>query len=941
MNRKRIFLTFTIITTVFIFPAEVSANLCNKSEVRGVFFHQISGGWSSGYDWSVMAQVLDDYDMNMCLIPSSTRWGFDEDFFDQAVNECHARGMEVHVIIGMFSGSAEDSQNNALDHNLQPVSWHSPCKPAVRSKIKSLVTDLFTNYDIDGFNFDYVRYDNEDMDYSPECKALFEEWLEGQGLLPIGSEWPGEFAPSGSRNAEFMEWRLVPITDLVRETRDWILDINPNVEFSADVWNYYQSFDKWRWTIGQDGPYWVVKDYLDFVSPMIYRDDMTIFESKLDKSIEWFVGDNEGNIPIPIFITTGGAENRQYDTNIFKQQIDMLRERADGWIIWRYGGPGAGSHDALFDMRPYVNKINETDPDGWFEVFEIQNLRVERVDGDSVEIKWDTTKPTTSKVEYSTSYLFPASKQPGLYFEYWDIDYLPGTMIEDGANVTSHSITIDGLQDGEVYYYRAQSKDDYGTVTTKLYSFTVGEYLVNLTGIVSNSSSGSPIRRATVTCGEYSAMTDASGIYSIHMVSAAPTSCDLVIEKADYKTKTVILSFPNNGKYTQDVALDSLSVHKNSVSGRLIDDGGQPVEATVKIYEEGTQTEVASAQTSDGNYDFDIIPGVYDIEFEVSNLYIPNYKVKLRSADVNFDLYNTIKSVTDNPGENKVSIVVDIDLPKTLEIYTESEPQRIFQNGTELVKVPALGDLRNSKWHYDNSTAKKLYLIATPWPAPVCGNDVCEKGEDYNNCLEDCPVDAFLVGYWSFDEGSGNTATDGSGNGNDGQLQGGLDTTGWRTNCISGSCLDFDGNNDYVSVEPFGDFTDGYTIEFWFKMRQDADTQRPFWSNYFTTCFINSGSTSFACYIGDGTVWSTSLYTPDWNYDAWTHYAMTYDPVTGESIVYRNGTNVGSKTYDKIMEMTNPFYIGSSFANFNGIIDEFKIYNYTLDEATIQSHASI
>jgi hypothetical protein len=191
MNRKRIFLTFTIITTVFIFPAEVSANLCNKSEVRGVFFHQISGGWSSGYDWSVMAQVLDDYDMNMCLIPSSTRWGFDEDFFDQAVNECHARGMEVHVIIGMFSGSAEDSQNNALDHNLQPVSWHSPCKPAVRSKIKSLVTDLFTNYDIDGFNFDYVRYDNEDMDYSPECKALFEEWLEGQGLLPIGSEWPG------------------------------------------------------------------------------------------------------------------------------------------------------------------------------------------------------------------------------------------------------------------------------------------------------------------------------------------------------------------------------------------------------------------------------------------------------------------------------------------------------------------------------------------------------------------------------------------------------------------------------------------------------------------------------------------------------------------------------------------------------------------------------
>src|SRR3990167_283101 len=53
-----------------------------------------------------------------------------------------------------------------------------------------------------------------------------------------------------------------------------------------------------------------------------------------------------------------------------------------------------------------------------------------------------------------------------------------------------------------------------------------------------------------------------------------------------------------------------------------------------------------------------------------------------------------------------------------------------------------------------------------------------------------------LVGYWNFDEGSGATVADSSGNGNTGTLTNGPT---WTTGKI-GQALSFDGSNDYVDA---------------------------------------------------------------------------------------------------------------------------------------------
>jgi hypothetical protein len=58
-------------------------------------------------------------------------------------------------------------------------------------------------------------------------------------------------------------------------------------------------------------------------------------------------------------------------------------------------------------------------------------------------------------------------------------------------------------------------------------------------------------------------------------------------------------------------------------------------------------------------------------------------------------------------------------------------------------------------------------------------------------------ADADLVGYWQFDDGAGNIATDKSGNGNNGTLIGGPT---WIAGTVGGGALSFDGTDDMVEI---------------------------------------------------------------------------------------------------------------------------------------------
>ena len=77
-------------------------------------------------------------------------------------------------------------------------------------------------------------------------------------------------------------------------------------------------------------------------------------------------------------------------------------------------------------------------------------------------------------------------------------------------------------------------------------------------------------------------------------------------------------------------------------------------------------------------------------------------------------------------------------------------------------------------------------------------------------------ADANTIALYRFDEGTGTTFLDASGNGHDGTLTGASWTTG-----LMGSAASFDGSNDYGLVPHSTDFnvssTDDFTMETWVK----------------------------------------------------------------------------------------------------------------------------
>jgi len=93
--------------------------------------------------------------------------------------------------------------------------------------------------------------------------------------------------------------------------------------------------------------------------------------------------------------------------------------------------------------------------------------------------------------------------------------------------------------------------------------------------------------------------------------------------------------------------------------------------------------------------------------------------------------------------------------------------------------------------------------------------------------ISSAPLDEGLVGYWSFDEGSGTIVHDSSGNDNDGTIFGGVQ---W-VDGISGKALNFDGIDDYVNINDVSDFkfvNEDVTFTSWVQIVDNSNNYRNF-----------------------------------------------------------------------------------------------------------------
>jgi hypothetical protein len=194
-------------------------------------------------------------------------------------------------------------------------------------------------------------------------------------------------------------------------------------------------------------------------------------------------------------------------------------------------------------------------------------------------------------------------------------------------------------------------------------------------------------------------------------------------------------------------------------------------------------------------------------------------------------------------------------------------------------------------------------------------------------------VKADLIGWWRLDEGSGTTVADMSGNGHDGFFAEG--TPEWVEGKF-GNALKFDGTNK-VEIPDHPDFhlTDAVSIALWAK----PEDSQPEYAKFF--CKQKSGEYPYGIQYNQsgssirGTVnasaRSDTSSTPAF-VGEWAHLCMTYDGTT--VILYKDGVEVGRNDASGELQQNDlSLSIGgrlSSGQNFNGAIDDVKLYNHAL-----------
>ena len=201
-----------------------------------------------------------------------------------------------------------------------------------------------------------------------------------------------------------------------------------------------------------------------------------------------------------------------------------------------------------------------------------------------------------------------------------------------------------------------------------------------------------------------------------------------------------------------------------------------------------------------------------------------------------------------------------------------------------------------------------------------------------------------LVAAYAFNEGSGTTVTDSSGNGNNGVLSGAIWTNAGRF----GSALSFNGTNSWVTINDAAslDMTNAVTLEAWVQpivpVGWQAAVIKELPTDLSYALYVNTDEDQPVGTVGIG---GTNFAVNDASEDGqvpmytWTHLAVTFDGSTLR--LYDNGIQVNSiNAGGKMRTGAGPLRIGGDSVwgeYFNGLIDEVRVYNRALSAAEIQT----
>ncbi len=281
----------------------------------------------------------------------------------------------------------------------------------------------------------------------------------------------------------------------------------------------------------------------------------------------------------------------------------------------------------------------------------------------------------------------------------------------------------------------------------------------------------------------------------------------------------------------------------------------------------------------------------------------------------------------------------------------------------ELLKI-GIGSGSACRWHF-NGIMDNVRIYSRALSAD-------EVAEHYHGTYAD---ESGLVGCWHFDEGSGTTVVDHSGNGNDGTIYGGENWSAeapavwsdegpgtWGTEdggawggaeepAGGDSTLRFDGKDDYVEIghNPTLDFgPQDFTIELWVKPGLNSGIKNLIQKTQFspetayTIRFKNNDVVLFSSV--NGTYFSSGYSSKGIvSNNRWHHILGIIDRESG-MYIYVDG-NMAANSTDKPRDLSNTANLKIGYNKwqdnyFSGLIDDVRIYDRALSAAEVAEHYS-
>ncbi|MBU6427178.1 hypothetical protein KGQ27_02965, partial [Patescibacteria group bacterium] len=227
-----------------------------------------------------------------------------------------------------------------------------------------------------------------------------------------------------------------------------------------------------------------------------------------------------------------------------------------------------------------------------------------------------------------------------------------------------------------------------------------------------------------------------------------------------------------------------------------------------------------------------------------------------------------------------------------------------------------------------------VLLINLSLNSPGSSLSVVPKISSRSQLAQVADITNGLVGHWTFDEGSGATAADSSGNGNNGTLVNG---PAWVAGKI-GQALSFNGTNNLVSIpgSSIFDFQGDFTVSAWVKTTSSGAVVGRALNNQSVLWRIYNGFFEYQTSgANDFHAW------PPANYQDGNWHMVTAVVSGTQAAFWVDGVSGTPVTISGIPALSGwPIYIGADRSDgldaYAGTVDDVRVYNRALSASEIK-----